>query len=44
MGGYINQLPDYKKERINYRNFKEETLDHTFWRTLLGRSFGPVAR
>jgi hypothetical protein len=32
------------KERRRYWKLKEEALDHTLWRTRLGRVNGPVVR
>jgi hypothetical protein len=31
-------------ETRGYWKLKEKTLDHTLWRTCLGRGYGPVTR
>jgi hypothetical protein len=38
-----NQLLDFKVTRGCWK-LKEETLDHTVWRTRFGRGYGPVVR
>jgi hypothetical protein len=38
------QLLDDLKEKRRYWKLKEETLDHTLWRTCFGRGYGPVVR
>jgi len=38
------KLLDDLKERREYSNLKEETLDRTMWRARFGRGFGPVFR
>jgi len=38
------QLLDDLKEKRNYWNLKECSVDRTVWRTRLGRGCGPVAR
>jgi hypothetical protein len=36
-------LYNYKEKR-RYWKLKEEALDHTLWRTSIGRGYGPVVR
>jgi len=31
-------------EKTGYLKLKDETLDHTLWRTRFGRGYGPVVR
>jgi hypothetical protein len=38
------QLLDDLKEKERYWTFRGETLDHTVWRTWLGRRYGPITR
>jgi len=38
------KLLDDLKERREYSDLKEETLDRTMWRARFGRGFGPVVR
>jgi hypothetical protein len=38
------QILDDIKEKIEYCNLKEETLDRTVWRISFGRGYGPVVR
>jgi hypothetical protein len=38
------KLLDDLKERRGYSHWKKEALDHTMWRVLFGRGFGPVVR
>jgi hypothetical protein len=38
------QLLDDLKEKRRYWTLKEEALDHTLWRTPIGRGYGPVVR
>jgi hypothetical protein len=38
------KLLDELKDRGGYSHLKEEALDHTMWRNLLGGGFGPVVR
>jgi hypothetical protein len=38
------KLLDDLKEIRGYSHLKEEALDRTLWRSLLGRGFGPVLR
>jgi hypothetical protein len=38
------KLLDDLKERRGYSHLKEEALDHTMWRAVFGRGFGPVVR
>jgi hypothetical protein len=43
-GRRLKQLLDELKETRGYCKLKEETLDHTVWRTGFGRGCGPVVR
>ena len=38
------QLPDDLQEKGRYWKLGEEALDHTLWKTRLGRVYGPVVR
>jgi len=38
------QLLDYLNGTTRYSNLKEETTDHSRWRTRFGRGFGPVVK
>jgi len=38
------QLQDDLNEKKAYWHLKEETLDHAWWRTGFGISYGPIAR
>jgi hypothetical protein len=38
------QLLDDLKEKRRYWKLKEEALDRTLWRNLVGRGYGPVVR
>jgi hypothetical protein len=38
------KLLDDLKEGRGYSRLKEEALEHTMWRALFGRGFGPVVR
>jgi hypothetical protein len=40
----IKPLPDDLKEKRRYWKLKEETLDHTVWKTHFGRGNGRVTR
>ena len=44
LGRRRRKLLDDLKERRRYSHLKEEALDRTMWRALLGRGFGPVVR
>jgi hypothetical protein len=43
-GKIYKQLLDDLKEKSGYWKLKEETLDHTLWKTLFERGYGPVVR
>ena len=43
-GRRCKQLLDDLKEKRRYCELKEEALDHTLWRTHIGRCYGTVAR
>jgi len=38
------KMLDELKDRRGYSHLKEEALDRTMWRHLLGGGFGPVVR
>jgi hypothetical protein len=38
------QLLDDLKKKRGYWKLKDEALDRTMWRTVFGRSYGPVVR
>ena len=38
------QLQDELKEKSGCWQLKEETLDHTLWKTCFGRCYGPIDR
>ena len=44
LGRRRRKLLDDLKERRRYSHLKEEALDRTMWRALLGRGFGPVVK
>jgi hypothetical protein len=43
-GRWHKQLLDDFKEKRKYWKLKEETTDHTLWKTPFGRGYGPVIR
>jgi hypothetical protein len=43
-GRCSKQLLDDLKEKRKVLEMKEKALDRTLWRTLFGRSYGPVVR
>jgi glutamyl-tRNA reductase len=43
-GRRCRQLLDDLKAKIQYWKLKEEALDHTLWRTCVGRGYRPVIR
>jgi hypothetical protein len=43
-GRECQQLLDDLKENRRYWKLKEESLDHTVWRTRFGRGYGPDVR